>query len=154
MKNKKIMFCAVTVLLVIGIVALYCMVGDAGKKTDSLVGQYYVKGESAESVYKKGGTFLSIHKVERDDDGNVTKVTFEISTLQAAPAYRTAETGRICSEIVNNCVHFEFTDGWYNYGNGVIELQDGYLHVKTTLSKKDEDCIWSLEELDNDMFKQ
>ena len=97
---------------------------------------------------------MSIHKVERDDDGNVTKVTFEISTLQAAPAYITAETGRICSEIVNNCVHFEFTDGWYNYGNGVIELQDGYLHVKTTLSKKDEDCIWSLEELDNDMFKQ
>lgn len=151
MKNKKIYGALfIALLLVVGGFVYANLNTSRGK--DAMIRQYYKRGENAELVYKNGGSFLSIEAVKRDDNGNIIGVTLEITTLQATPAYRSAETGLVSVQLTNNKGSFEFVDGWENKGVGEIEIFDEHIHIETRLTDRDVDCVWSLEEINENVY--
>jgi len=80
---------------------------------------------------------LKISKVENGI------VTFDLDSVSDSQRVASAENveGKIRED---GSLHFQYTDSWYNGGEGTVVLEEDKLVVKAEVTKPDESAMWSL----------
>ena len=108
------------------------------------VGMYLTEGATVDNIlYEDGGMMLNLKSV---NDG---LVSFEITTIQAAPASRIADIQIDDLQLDENGVgKFKFDDdGWGNRGNGTIAFKgNNRIKISIKITKRDSEAMWNIGE--------